>query len=207
MAGLVREPKADRILAATVDLVASEGAEGVRLQDVARVAGISVGTIQYYFKSRDALIDQALYRYAMDSITTIRNARTSTDPWQDICNMMRAYSQRDNLETRCRVWVALTASALSNIRHLRLLQTLTEEWGRPFREVIVAGVAKGIFHPAVDTEEIVEVIVRVMDGFAVRNATTAVEYDEHSVRRMNQTLERLAALYLGVPMDTGQAAG
>ena len=44
------------ILDATLRLVAAQGAGAVRLRDVARESGVSVGSLQYYFDSRDQLV-------------------------------------------------------------------------------------------------------------------------------------------------------
>ena len=52
------------ILDATLRLVAAQGAAAVRLRDVARAAGVSVGSLQYYFDSRDQLVRAAFDQHA-----------------------------------------------------------------------------------------------------------------------------------------------
>ncbi|MEM1032674.1 MAG: helix-turn-helix domain-containing protein [Myxococcota bacterium] len=50
----------DRIVAATRETLAERGAAGLTFRAVARRAGVSVGTIGYYFESRPALVEASL---------------------------------------------------------------------------------------------------------------------------------------------------
>ena len=62
----------ERILAAAVRRIASEGIDGVRIARIAMDAGVSTALVHYHFESRDALLAEALdysYAHADDSRT------------------------------------------------------------------------------------------------------------------------------------------
>jgi AcrR family transcriptional regulator len=53
------EAKKSAIIQATLDAIVARGPADVRLGDVAKAVGMSIGTVQYYFESRDELLAQA----------------------------------------------------------------------------------------------------------------------------------------------------
>ena len=53
------EAKKFAIIQATLDAIVAKGPAAVRLGDVAKAVGMSIGTVQYYFESRDDLLAQA----------------------------------------------------------------------------------------------------------------------------------------------------
>ncbi|MCD5422849.1 TetR/AcrR family transcriptional regulator, partial [Rhodococcus pyridinivorans] len=54
-----------RILEAAERLIAVRGIEKVRLRDIAREAGFSIGKIQHYFDNRDEVIEAMLSAASM----------------------------------------------------------------------------------------------------------------------------------------------
>ncbi|MDN6380080.1 MAG: TetR/AcrR family transcriptional regulator, partial [Brevibacterium aurantiacum] len=44
------------ILESAIDQIGHRGVEAVRMKDIAEAAGVSVGTVQYYFGARDELL-------------------------------------------------------------------------------------------------------------------------------------------------------
>ncbi|WP_417724377.1 TetR/AcrR family transcriptional regulator [Salipiger sp.] len=71
-AGTSRKPRADslrnraRLLAAAKE-VFGEGGSGASLEEVARVAGVGIGTLYRHFPTRDALFE-AVYRHEIDQL-------------------------------------------------------------------------------------------------------------------------------------------
>jgi AcrR family transcriptional regulator len=57
-----RVDRQDRILEATIDLLAREGIAGVSMRAVARGAGVALGLVNYHFEDKMSLIRAALYR-------------------------------------------------------------------------------------------------------------------------------------------------
>ena len=54
--GVVLEPRKIQIMEATERLIAEYGFDGLRLRDVSKTAGVSIGMIQHYFETRDGLV-------------------------------------------------------------------------------------------------------------------------------------------------------
>ena len=50
----------ERILAAAVERIASDGIDDVRIARIAMDAGVSTSLVHYHFETRDALLEQAL---------------------------------------------------------------------------------------------------------------------------------------------------
>ena len=53
----------DRLLAATLEIVASDGVDGVRHRRVAERAGVSLGSTSYHFSSREELLRETFLWY------------------------------------------------------------------------------------------------------------------------------------------------
>jgi TetR/AcrR family transcriptional regulator, repressor of fatR-cypB operon len=54
--------KRDRLLAAALDLFESRGFEGVAVPEIAKAAGVAIGTVYRYFATKEALVN-SLYRH------------------------------------------------------------------------------------------------------------------------------------------------
>lgn len=56
----------ERILHATIELIARDGLDGVRHRSVAESAGVSLGSTTYHFATRNDLIEAAFEQYLAD---------------------------------------------------------------------------------------------------------------------------------------------
>lgn len=71
-----KEQRRGELLEAVVDVIADRGLDGATLMDVARQAGVTTGTIGYYFRDKDDLLVAALDHLA--ARVTDRDAPTLT---------------------------------------------------------------------------------------------------------------------------------
>lgn len=53
------DPPSQKVLDAVVDLLVQHGYEGVSVRKVAAAAGVSIGTVQYHFPTKDAMLAAA----------------------------------------------------------------------------------------------------------------------------------------------------
>jgi AcrR family transcriptional regulator len=75
------ERNRQRILAAAAELLSERGLD-VTLDDVARAAGVGVGTVYRRFPDKEALIEE-LFRDRVDALVELaEEALTQPDPWQ-----------------------------------------------------------------------------------------------------------------------------
>lgn len=159
------------ILAEAVDLIATRGVDNVRLRDVAAQAGVSIGTLQHYFLTRDQLIDDAFYDYASSVLGQMRRASlTEGDPWRRLVIYLSYYQSIGAFDRRCRIWLEFSASAARNDHSAELIRRIHEDWRTLFRTAVDEGVAEGTFHPVRPVEEIVEDVLALFDGYEVHHA-------------------------------------
>lgn len=189
------EEKELRIMDSAIALISENGLAAMRLQDVAERAGVSVGAIQYYFRSRGDLIDQALLRHARESIEAIAVAPDPLDPWGVCERTLEAIAGRSELESRDRVWVMLNASALTSRDHLKLVQSIQNRWRGVLRDLVARGAAAGEFSLVGDAEEIVDQLLVMVDGYSMSNAVYGIDSAE-MVEKMSNALKGLAIALL-----------
>ena len=81
-----------RILAAAADLLSERGLE-VTLDDVARAAGVGVGTVYRRFPDKESLIEE-LFRDRVDAMVTLaEQALTEPDPWQALVSYLETATE------------------------------------------------------------------------------------------------------------------
>ncbi|GAB3681151.1 TetR/AcrR family transcriptional regulator [Actinocorallia lasiicapitis] len=69
-----------RVLNAAAELFAEQGLE-VTLDDIARHAGVGVGTVYRRFANREALVDELFEEKLVQLVTIAEQALTEPDPW------------------------------------------------------------------------------------------------------------------------------
>jgi AcrR family transcriptional regulator len=160
----------DRILAAAVRQIASEGIDGVRIARIAMAAGVSTSLVHYHFASRDALLAQALdYSYAHAG-----DARISSGELPASSHAQRLESMIDQclptsqaLEDDWVLWVELWLRAVRNPELRTVAEELYARLHAWFADEIEAGVRSGEFSPC-DPGEVAELTVALLDGYGIR---------------------------------------
>ncbi len=64
---------------ALIAVVVERGLDAVSIRSVARAAGVSIGTVQYYFATKDDLL-LAAYRHVIDEVTARAREIAASDP-------------------------------------------------------------------------------------------------------------------------------
>ncbi len=160
----------ERILAAAVRRIASEGIDGVRIARIATDAGVSAPLVHYHFATREALLAEALeYSY-----THAGDARISTGELPVASHAERLQSMIDQclpmtpaLEEDWVLWIELWLRA---VRHPELSPVAERLYGRLhawFADEIAAGVRSGEFQDC-DPDEVADRALAMIDGYGVR---------------------------------------
>lgn len=184
------------ILEATIDQIALRGPESVRMKDVAAGAEVSVGSVQYYFGSRDELLLAAFSHHSravIDAIAAL--AAIEGSAWARMRSSFRAVPSVEHYERRSTVWVELVAAARRN----EFLQTAVAEvfdrWRAHFAGLIAAGITDGSFVPRTDADLVVDILVAQIDGFDLATASGRRTLGPEEI---GAALEAAAASLLGV---------
>ena len=74
----LKEARKIQLMEATIDCIAARGFADLTLADVAKTAGLSVGIVNFYFRSKDVLLIETLRHLVADYIEqTNENFRTA----------------------------------------------------------------------------------------------------------------------------------
>ena len=170
-AGAARRRAArERILAAAVRAIASEGIDGVRIARIAMDAGVSTSLVHYHFASREALLAEALdysYTRAGDARISARDLPGHTHAERLAAMIDQCLPTTEALRDDWVLWIELW---LRSVRHPELKPFAEELYARLrawFAEEIAAGVADGEFDRC-DPEEVADRVLALIDGFGVR---------------------------------------
>ena len=192
---LVRDEREESILAAARHALAERGFEATRIVDIARGAGVSTGTVHYYFKTKDDVLVAAL-RWANE--TPYRRLETALeeegDPMSRLALLIDvAVPYPGWLEEQYLLWIELVSRVLREPELRPESQEVGLRWRRYFREVIEEGERAGVFQPVAPADEVAERIVGLADGLAFKALARHV-----TPERVHELLRRLAAEQLGV---------
>jgi AcrR family transcriptional regulator len=160
----------ERILAAAVERIASDGIDGVRIARIAMDAGVSTSLVHYHFETRDALLAEAL-DYSFELAGDIRIGEDEGDAPDNTHRLAAMVDQclpyPGILERDFILWVELWLRAS---RHPDLRRTASRLYDRMhewFREAIAAGVESGEFG-ATDPDRLADRALALLDGFGIR---------------------------------------
>ncbi len=193
----LRAAQRERILRAAESQLVTHGVERSRLRDVGEAAGVSIGTVQHYFDTRDRLIAELFEWSSERRLEAWKTAApTSGDPWSRVVALLYA-SLPDPLLWRSRIWIEFCAMARDE--ELRgKLDRHYDAWRPPFRDAIEAGVELGVFHLVMPVADIVDLFIIFVDGASVGVSLAAPGIDGEMLRRL---LVQTARVTLGVPAD------
>ena len=178
-----RQAQRERILTAAEALMVSHGVERSRLRDVAEAAGVSIGTVQHYFDTRDRLIAELFDWSAERRLSVWTDAVPADgDPWSRLVALLYASLPEPAL-WRSRIWIEFCAMARDDELRAKL-DRFYDAWRPPFRSVIEEGIAAGAFHPQWPIDDIVDLFIILGDGASVSIALGAPGVDADKLRRL-----------------------
>ncbi|MDN5806442.1 MAG: TetR/AcrR family transcriptional regulator [Brevibacterium sp.] len=184
------------ILEASLDQIAAQGPEAVRMKDIAEAAGLSVGTLQYYFGSRESLLVHAFSTHSSATVDAIAGlTREQGTAWERLRSSLRAVPRIGDLRRRSQVWLELIAASTRNDYLRDSADTVFDSWRAHFRDLIEVGVDDGSFRLQSDVDLIVDILIAAIDGF---DLAVAAGRNDSTPERIADSLELTAGSLLGV---------
>ena len=180
------EPVTDRraqLLDVTIAVIARRGARGMRVQEVAADAGVSVPLLYHYFGSREGLLEAALFavseradRYstqAADDATTAREALEG--------RLLGELQADDEVRVNSAAWGELRWASVFDETLRPAVHKLTAEWVTEITEIIERLVKEERTLPPVEPAAVAERLVALVEGLSGRWLTGAVplEHVQH----------------------------
>lgn len=192
----------DRILAAAVSRIASDGIDDVRIARIAMDAGVSPALVHYHFDSRETLLAEALdYSYARAGDARISSGELPAATHAERLSSMvgQCLPTTPELAEDWVLWVELWLRA---VRHPELRPVAEELYGRLrdwFAEEIQAGVDSGEFDSDADVQAVADRTLALLDGFGIR---TLIGDSHVPLDRARAAVEESLARDLGLPALT-----
>jgi AcrR family transcriptional regulator len=183
--------------------VARRGVTGLRFQDVAVEAGVSIGTVQHYFGNRERLLvetfawetEQAMQRWVAAS-------SNGASAWEEIAVLVDIVLRPETFRERWTRWLQFWAAYAREPELRTAMGAVYERWRSPFRHAVEAGIASGEFRPAHDVDAVVDRAVALVDGLALQ---VLLEAPGMSLGRMRELVLDGLAAELGVERAPGRA--
>lgn len=189
-------------MAATEQLIAEQGFEAFRLRDVAERARVSVGMIQHYFDTRDAL--------ALETISAASWRRA--EEWSSLVHGVVDPVERTRLllegslsdRTRCRAWMETCAAATRHPELVPMIARIYQAWREALGDAVQAGIDQGLFTPALPFDQVLDTVMAMIDGLMVAVGMQVYEVEPpYFARILADTTERL----LGRRLTSGDGRG
>lgn len=192
------EPR-ERALAAAERLVAVHGFERVRLRDVAKEAGVSIGALQHYFETRDGLLRETfIWSAGRRAREWAAAADHAGDPWARLVALLERAFREDEFELRSTIWVEFVAAGSRDEEIRAMLVDLYEQWRRPLEAAIADGVEAGLFAPVAPVDDIADVLLAQIDGAEI---AAMVAPSRVTVPRLRDHVLAVARMALRVEAD------
>ncbi|HET6829867.1 MAG TPA: TetR/AcrR family transcriptional regulator [Solirubrobacterales bacterium] len=167
-----RDGRRAGLVAEATAVLAERGVEATRFSDVAERAGVSVGLLQHYFRSRDALIDAAIEAVAVRKFDRLARAqRDIHDPWELIEAAIEEILASDDPIGDARSWLDVCSAAAQRPNLGAAIERVQQRWVTLIEGAVVAGASRGDLHPAMSPRAVARVVNALIDGMELALAS------------------------------------
>jgi len=158
-----------QILRATCAVIADAGIHDLRLTDVARRAGVSSGTIHYYFDSKQALLHAAFehnFRHSLERRAVVLSG--GGNPLDLLARLVESYAPLDAESVAAwRVWAELWVHGLRQPELQELNESIYGEWRRTVVGLVRDAQDRGLLRGG-DPVLVANIVVAMIDGLAIQ---------------------------------------
>jgi TetR/AcrR family transcriptional regulator, transcriptional repressor of bet genes len=142
----LKEARKVQLMEATIDCIAARGFADLTLADIAKAAGLSVGIVNFYFRSKDVLLIETLRHLVADYVQqtneNIRNAGTTAAAQIDAMiesDFHRTIANRK----RVTVWYAFWGETRWRPEFLKICQQLSDSFHEETKAAFARLIAEG----------------------------------------------------------------
>lgn len=171
------------IVDAAAAAIAARGVRNVRVEDVARAAGVSNALLYYYFDDRAALVRAALER-ANAQAPSMRGADAGggaagggSARERLVAGLLAELDDAPAVRDNAVVWNEVSASAVFDPALREALVRVTDEWNARVEGEIAAGVADGSIARAVQPRAAAEQLTSLIEGLSLRSLAGTLTRD------------------------------
>lgn len=197
----------NRILESAKEVLAQKKVSGTRMREIARKAGISMGTLSYHFPSKTSLLlavldeMQIFYEKRQDHLTS-----KGLEPVKKL--ELFSHQQKQLLQDYPEmeeIFLDFWGHGLVDEEVREKIESMYEAWRRDMRLVIYDGIQRGEFDP--DQAEIAPfVLVALLEGISLQYLINGSIFDLEQIFQLtNQIiLSLLQGGYVEPPQNSGE---
>lgn len=161
----------DQILTAACEVIADRGLAALRLADVAACAGVSSGTIHYYFETKRDVVTAAFALNFEQSLQQRQDVLDTAgdDPVTALRTLAAGYLPAGGASTRAwRVWAELWSEGMRDEELQEINERLYGRWRSLVHGLVVAGQRRGALIDG-DADAFADTIVALVDGISIQH--------------------------------------
>ncbi|QWF77682.1 TetR/AcrR family transcriptional regulator [Amycolatopsis sp. CA-230715] len=179
-----REKRADLVTAAR-EVVVQRGVVDLRLRDVAERAGMSTGSVLYYFPALADLLRE-VQRDAVERFCVHREeaARREPDPRRRLLGMLQAGLPTGRDDELCVLLYELGAYARRDPAYAAEHIRLCERQVALYASILEAGAATGVFTLTRDATTVARMLVMLEDGMGLHLTQAVPTLDRRQAERL-----------------------
>ncbi len=133
---MARTPKRDQIVAIATDVLAREGFDQFVMRRIADLADMKLGNLQYYFPTRDDLLEAVVRSEFVQDLAAI-NAVADSDPHRRLSGIVGALSNRWFARNGS-VYLPIAVLALHDQRFERIISEIYAEFYTLMSDIVRA---------------------------------------------------------------------
>jgi TetR/AcrR family transcriptional repressor of bet genes len=170
----VKHLRREQLIEATMKTIARHGYARTTMAHVAKAAGLSQGIVNFYFKTKEALLYETFVHLAEEYETLIGAALATAgdDPVDGLIAMIETdLGPQACTSTKIAVWLAYWSESRSRPKYRDLYRKLATDYSRQVHKLCERLVARGGYE-GLDLEAISVGFVALIDGFWVNLGVT-----------------------------------
>ena len=158
----------DRVLQASIDLIAEAGIDQVRLTTIAQRAGMSPGQVMYYFTSKEHILLEALaWLEHQDTRRRRASLRKTDDAWRQLARFVDLFLPASPVDPSWLLWIEAWARAPHNPEVSSFLDELMLPWREDLAQIVERGAQQGAFQPPDAIGDFTIRFCALLDGLAI----------------------------------------
>ena len=145
--------------------IATDGFEGLRTRDVAADVGVNIGTLHYYFPSKEALIRAAMRHTTATFAATLSRSGSPADQLRQHLEGLRYL-----LKTDQQLWAVSSELALRAARDeviADMARQADDQWFGFLRDLIARGVDQGCLSRSLQPESVAATLIAAIKGLSM----------------------------------------
>jgi AcrR family transcriptional regulator len=178
-------------------VIRRDGLEAASVRNVAREAGVSLGSLRHYFTSQDDLLAYALRRVGERIRERIEKMPLTGDIRADVATVIEQTLPLDEeRQTEAVIWLAFMGKALTNAGLGALAAETHEQLYNLFRKMLAAMNQYGLLPPDTDLDLEARRLHALIDGLALHAVSNNQAVNDDAIRGiMARHLASLTAVH------------